>query len=178
MRQTHTPETILDTRFSDRDAVATEWDVTRRALETAELFWICTIRADGRPHLTPIVAVWLDSSIYFCTGVTEQKSVNLSRNAHVILTTGCNQWDRGLDIVVEGDAVQVTDSDLLKRLSEAWATKWDGRWQFQVCDGAFHHKAGGAAVVFSVTPTKILAFAKGKFSQTRHRFSDGDRSGQ
>jgi len=51
--------------------------------------------------------VWLDSSIYFCTGITEQKAVNLSRNVHVILTTGCNQWDRGLDIVVEGEAVQV-----------------------------------------------------------------------
>jgi Pyridoxamine 5'-phosphate oxidase len=103
MALTHTPETTLDTRFSDRGAVATEWEVTRRALETAELFWICTVRPDGRPHLTPIVAACLESSIYFCTGITEQKAVNLSRNVHVILTTGCNQWDRGLDILVEGE---------------------------------------------------------------------------
>jgi len=40
MPLTHTPETTLDTRFSDREAVATAWEVTGRALEIAELFWI------------------------------------------------------------------------------------------------------------------------------------------
>ena len=44
------PVTELDTRFSDQDAVATDWEETRRALEDAELFWISTVRADGRPH--------------------------------------------------------------------------------------------------------------------------------
>jgi hypothetical protein len=114
--------------------------------------------------------VWLDGAIHFCTGATEQKAVNLSRNPHVILTTGCNQWDRGLDVVVEGDAVQLTDNDWLERLAEAWATKWDGRWQYEARCGRFHHKGGGAALVFSVTPTKILAFVKGTFGQTRHQF--------
>ena len=68
---------VLHARFSDRDAVATDWDETRRALEDAELFWIATVRADGRPHVTPLVAVWLDYAIYFATGVGEQKAVNL-----------------------------------------------------------------------------------------------------
>jgi len=164
------PATKLDTRFSDPEAVATEWDETRRVLETAELFWISTVRSDGRPHVTPLVAVWLDGAIHFATSATEQKAVNLSRDPHVILTTGCNQWDRGLDVMVEGDAVQLTDDDMLERLATAWATKWDGRWDYEVRNGTFHHKGGGAALVFSVTPTKILAFAKGTFSQTRHRF--------
>ena len=88
----------------------------------------------------------------------------------MILTTGCNSWDRGIDIVIEGDADQVTDGDRLKRLAGAWATKWDGRWRYEARDGAFHHQPGGAALVFSVTPTKILAFGKGTFSHTRHRF--------
>jgi Pyridoxamine 5'-phosphate oxidase len=74
MALTHTPETTLDTRFSDRGAVATEWEVTRRALETAELFWICTVRPDGRPHLTPIVAAWLESSIVPSTFVRASPS--------------------------------------------------------------------------------------------------------
>ena len=140
---------------------------TRRILETAELFWISTVRADGRPHVTPLVAVWLDGAIHFCT---EQKAVNLSRNPHVILMTGCNDWDRGIDVVVEGDTVQLTDNDALKRLARAWGAKWDGRWRFEVRNGAFHHSDGGMAVVFSVMPAKVLTFAKGVFSQTRHRF--------
>ena len=164
------PETKLDKRFSDPDAVATEWAETRRLLENAELFWISTVRADGRPHVTPLVAVWLEDAIHFTTGSTEQKAVNLRVNPNVILMTGCNEWNRGLDIVVEGKAVQITDNDLLGRLADSWATKWDGRWHFEVRDGAFEHEDGGVALVFSVTATKIFAFAKGTFAQTRHRF--------
>ena len=104
------PVTAIDTRFSDPDAHATAWDETRRALESAELFWISTVRADGRPHVTPLVAVWLDGALHFTTGATEQKALNLQHDPHVILTTGCNTWDQGLDVVVEGDALEVTDN--------------------------------------------------------------------
>lgn len=165
------PNTELDMRFSDPDAVATGWEETRRVLEQAELFWISTVRADGRPHVTPLVAVWLEDALHFATGPGEQKAVNLRNNRHVILTTGCDKWEEGLDVVVEGEAVQVTDENLLERLAEAWATKWDGRWHYEVEENAFRHERGSDAVlVFSVTPTKILAFANGTFGQTRHRF--------
>lgn len=165
------PTAQLDTRFSDQDAVATDWDEVRRLLETAELFWISTVRADGRPHVTPLVAVWFEDAIHFSTGPSEQKAVNLRGNQHVILTTGRNEWDRGTDVVVEGDAVQTTDGGLLRRLAEAWARKWDGRWQYEAGREGFEHKSGrGGALVFTVTPTKILAFTKGSFSQTSYGF--------
>jgi hypothetical protein len=83
--------------------------------------------------------------------------------------TGCNRWDEGVDVVVEGDAVRVADDKMLERLAEAWASKWDGRWRFEVRDGCFHQEPG-AALVFRVAPAKILAFGKGTFSQTSHRF--------
>ena len=167
----NTAKAELDPRFSDPAAVATEWDEARRVLEAAELFWICTVRADGRPHVTPLVAVWLDGAIHFTTSDGEQKRVNLRGNQHVILMTGCNRWDDGLDVVVEGDAVRVTDEDTLRRLAKAWTTKWEGRWQFAVRDGCFHHQPGGAAMVFSVTPSKVFAHAKGDpFGATTHRF--------
>jgi pimeloyl-ACP methyl ester carboxylesterase/general stress protein 26 len=165
------PVTELNTRFSDVDAVATPWDETRRALEDAELFWISTVRADGRPHVTPLVAVWLDDAIHFATGPDEQKAVNLSINRNVTLTTGCNKWEGGVDVVVEGEAVQVTDESVLDRLAAAWATKWDGRWHYEVHDRGFRHEGGeGAVLVFAVKPAKVLAFAKGTFGQTRYRF--------
>ena len=165
------PVTTLDQRFSHPDAAATGWEQTRRALEDAELFWVTTVRADGRPHMTPLVAVWADDALHFCTGSGEQKAVNLRGNRHVILSTGSNTWDRGLDVVVEGDAVQVTDDDVLTRLAAAWTAKWDGSWQYQVRDGAFWHPGGEEPVlVFAVSPAKVLAFAKGTFSHTTHRF--------
>jgi nitroimidazol reductase NimA-like FMN-containing flavoprotein (pyridoxamine 5'-phosphate oxidase superfamily) len=171
-----TPVTTLDQRYGDPDAVATGWDETRQVLESAQVFWISTVRADGRPHVTPCAAVWLGGTLYFDTGTTQQKAINLRTNPHVILTTGCNHWDSGLDVVVEGEAVRVTDDDLLTRLAEVWATRWDGRFRFQVRDGSFHHDQdeGLEVLVFSVTPTKVLAFSRGlqngQNSHTLHRF--------
>lgn len=165
-----TPVTELDERFSEPGATATPWPDTQRALESAQLFWITTVRTDGRPHVTPLVAVYLDGVVYFSTGAEEQKRINLRTNPHVALTTGCNDWAGGLDVVVEGRAEPATDEALLQRLANAWATKWDGTWQFRVEDGVFHLPEGGTALVFGVAPRKVLAFGKRPFSHTRHRF--------
>ena len=169
------PVTTMDTRYSEPDGAVTSWEETRRILETAGIFWLSTVRADGRPHVTPVVAVWHDDALHFSTADTEQKAINLRENPHVILTTGCNHWNEGLDVVVEGDAVRVTDHDMLEQLATVWATMWDGRWHYLVRDGYFYHYdeetvLPDSILVFSVKPTKVFAFAKGRFSHTRHQF--------
>jgi hypothetical protein len=63
---------------------------------------------------------------HFTTGLGEQKAVNLAGNPQVVITTGCNRWDQGLDVIVEGAAKRVTDPTMLERLAATWATKWDG----------------------------------------------------
>lgn len=166
------PRTELDRRYSEPEASATDWADTRAILEKAELSWISTVRADGRPHVTPLVAVWLDGAAYFTTGPDEQKARNLSHNPHVVLTTGSAEWRHGTDVTVEGEARQVTDADILKQLTEAWKAKWDGRWRFQANEGGLSHENGGGALVFQVTPTKVLAFGKGGFKHTRHLFEN------
>jgi general stress protein 26 len=164
-----TPTTSLDERFSAPGTQAVSWSDTQKVLETAQIFWVTTVRPDGRPHSTPLVAVWLDDALHFCTGETEQKAHNLTTNPNVLLTTGDNGWKSGTDVVVEGAAARVTDDELLGRLAQLWREKWDGQWQFEARDGAFHH-SHGAALVFRVEPTKVLAFGKGTFTHTRHRF--------
>jgi general stress protein 26 len=160
----------LDERFSDPEASATDWNDARGVLERAQLSWITTVRDDGRPHVTPLVTVWLEGALHFCTGPDEQKSRNLERNAHVAITTGCNTWDSGLDVVVEGEAVRVTDDPTLQRLATEWSKKWDGQWHFEPRDGVFHHDGDdGEALVFAVRPHKVLAFGKSPFSHTRFR---------
>ena len=85
------PITTLDTRHGEPRGGVTPWEETRRVLETAELFWLSTVRADGRPHVTPLVAVWHDGAIHFTAEETAQKTVNLRGNPHVCLSTGSNQ---------------------------------------------------------------------------------------
>jgi len=103
------PVTRLNREYSSSGAAVTGWEETRKVLEEAELFWVSTVRTDGRPHVTPVVAVWADGAIWFSTGEGEQKFANLRANPRVVLTTGCNRWDQGLDVVVEGEAVLVTE---------------------------------------------------------------------
>jgi general stress protein 26 len=165
----HEPVTQLDERFSDPDAQPTPWANTRTKLATAQLSWITTVRTDGRPHVTPLVAVWVDDTVHFCTGPEEQKARNLASNPAVVVTTGCNQWEHGLDVVVEGEAERITHQATLERLAAAWAATWDGRWRYQVTNEGFAHPgAGGRVLVFAVRATKIIAFAKGRFSHTRY----------
>ena len=163
-----TPE--QDIRFGDPESPPTPWADVRRVLDSSELFWISTVHRDGRPHVTPLPAVWIDDRLHFCTGPAEQKAVNVAGNPRVVLTTGCNQWKQGLDVVVEGVAAQVADDSRLRELADLWRSKYQGDWDFAVKDGMFHHDDGGSAVVFEVAPTKVLAFAKGQFAQTRYRF--------
>jgi general stress protein 26 len=163
------PTTKLDTRFSSPEATAVPWSTAEAALRDAEIFWITSVRTDGRPHVAPLLAVWLDGNAYFSTGAEEQKYRNIEANNRVILTTGNNRYREGLDVVIEGEAVRTSDDALLHRLAAMWKEKFD--WTFEVRNGVFHDPEGGDAPMFEVRPSKILAFGRGdKFSQTRYRF--------
>lgn len=163
------PAAELDSRFSDPAANSTSWPEVMRILESAELYWLTTVRADGRPHVTPLIGIWQDEAMHFCTGLREQKARNLEQRQQVALTTGSNAWAKGLDVVVEGTAVRVTDRDTLRRLAEAYETKYGSDWHFDVGDGVFG-QGDDAAAVFRVEPAKVLAFAKQPHGQTTYRF--------
>jgi hypothetical protein len=165
------PLTQLDPRFSSPEATPTPWAEGRDLLEKAELYWLSTVRPNGRPHVTPLVSVWLGGAMYFCTGPTERKAKNIETNIHCVLTTGCNAIGEGLDVVVEGDAVPQTDEPTLQRVADAYASKYGQPFVYTVRDGAFWSDGGGEAVVFEIRPTKGFGFGKGDtFSQTRWRF--------
>jgi general stress protein 26 len=163
------PVTELDARYGEPDATATAWADAQRHLEAAPLYWVTTVRADGRPHTTPLLAVWHDRALYFSTGPDEQKAKNLARHRQCSLMTGSNALHEGLDLVVEGEAARVTDDGMLHRLADAWEAKYGADWHFDVHDGAFHHE-GGAAYVFEVAPTVAYGFGKNPYSHTRWRW--------
>jgi hypothetical protein len=105
-------------------------------LAAAEIYWLCTVRPEGRPHVTPLIAVWQDGALVFCTGVDECKASNLAANPACTLTTGTNALNDGTDLVVEGSAIRVTDSDRLHAVSDAYGPKYGSDWHFKVADDA------------------------------------------
>lgn len=163
-------ETRVDPDYSGENASATSWEQAERHLEAAEIFWLSTVRPEGRPHVTPLLAVWHDDVLHFCTGKDERKRRNLAANDQCILTTGCNRYAEGLDLVVEGRAARVTDDAVLRALAAAWEAKYGSDWHFDVNDGAFV-SAGHAAWVYRVEPNPAFGFDRGgPGSQTRWRF--------
>ncbi|MGH3682232.1 MAG: pyridoxamine 5'-phosphate oxidase family protein [Natronosporangium sp.] len=164
------PTPQLHEQFSEPGATARPWAEVAEVLSASEMFWLSTVRRDGRPHVTPLPAIWLDGALHFCTGAGEQKAKNLESSPHCVLTTGTNEFRSGLDVVVEGDAARVTDPARLRRLAGLWKSKLD--WDFEVVDGGFRDPDGPAqALVFGVVPSKVLSFGKGSpYSQTRYRF--------
>ncbi len=171
------PDGVLLASFSSPGAPRVPWSAVREALERAEVSWVSTVRPDGRPHVTPLLTVTADGSLFFCTGKDERKARNLESSTHVVLTTGANRLDEGMDVVVEGDAERVTDDVLLHRLAERWRCTYD--WHFTVRDGSFWDSAGGdggggEAYVFAVRPEVVFAYARGpEHTAMRWRFGPG-----
>src|ERR1700694_5855206 len=114
------PAAELHAGFSSPEATPTDWAEGRRHIDDAEVFWLSTVRPDGRPHVTPLLAVWCADAMYFCTGSDERKAKNLKRNPHCILTTGRNTLDESLDVVVEGQVTKVSDEAELKQVANTY----------------------------------------------------------
>jgi nitroimidazol reductase NimA-like FMN-containing flavoprotein (pyridoxamine 5'-phosphate oxidase superfamily) len=168
----------IDPRYGDASATAPPWADIERLLADAQLYWIITVRADGRPHAVPLVGVWHDGAFAFCTGSDEQKQRNLDVNPHVAVTTGttgADGWDRGKDVVVEGTAQRITDAESLQALANAWSAKYGADWQFEVSGQEFVEvsdsggSTAGGAWVYRVVAAKVIAFGDGH-GQTTYRF--------
>ncbi|MGW0044773.1 pyridoxamine 5'-phosphate oxidase family protein [Rhodococcus sp. NPDC003348] len=163
------PITEFDTRYSEPGTVAVSWEWGRQVLTDAELYWITTVRPDGRPHVTPLIGVWMDEALHFCTGPGERKALNLRHNPAVALTTGTNSYAEGFDVVVEGYAEPDRDVPTLLRIADAYVAKYGPQWRFEVTTDGFRG-GGGPALVYRVAPVTAFGFGKGPFNQTRWRF--------
>jgi nitroimidazol reductase NimA-like FMN-containing flavoprotein (pyridoxamine 5'-phosphate oxidase superfamily) len=172
------PTGKIDSRYGDPSVTAPPWEDIEALLRSAQLYWIITVRTDGRPHAVPLVGVWYDGTFAFCTGSDEQKQRNLDANHQVAVTTGTtgvNGWDSGKDVVVEGMAQRVTDSDALQALADAWFAKYGEDWKFEVRGQEFVElsqsggSTAGGARVYRVAPAKVIAFGD-SHGQTTYRF--------
>ncbi|WP_280361801.1 pyridoxamine 5'-phosphate oxidase family protein [Nocardia wallacei] len=163
---------VLSRPYSSPDAHATPWSATLAVIGAAEVFWLTTVRADGRPHVTPLLATWSLDGLCFTTGGQERKALNLEHNPHCALTTGTNSLT-GMDVVIEGVASQVDSGSEreqavtdFERKYGAHLTAPDGTWY-----GLGKAVVAGDVRLYRVAPTVGFAFGKlPTSSQTRYRW--------
>ncbi len=82
---------------------------------------LATTRPDGRPHLMPIWAIWLDGhGVVFATAITSVKSKNLLREPYAVF-----YFERDHDnLVVEGRC-EIVELDDLPGFVDSYNEKYD-----------------------------------------------------
>lgn len=123
------------------------WRAMEVRLGRESEIWFATVRADGRPHLTPLWFIWLDEKVYICTGSDTQKFANMRHNQSVALSL----VDPSNVVIIEGEA-HVAARELIDKLAEYFFNKYE--WDFRYDESASWQ-------LIEVTPFKILAWGDG-----------------
>ena len=100
------------------------WSWVGERMERSRNYWICSVRADGRPHAVPVWGVWLAEALHFGTNPASVKGRNLLRDPRV--TVHLESGDEC--VVLEGVAeTQVEpDREHFERVADAYEHKYGG----------------------------------------------------
>lgn len=88
---------VMTIENADQQAMAGATGPVQRLAEERNA-WLCTLRRDGPPHVTPIWFVWFDDAFWLCSNSDSVKARNARRDARVALAL--EDGDR--PIVAEG----------------------------------------------------------------------------
>src|SRR5437868_14690196 len=76
------------------------WSWARERLERSHDYWVATVGADGRPHVSPVWGVWIDDALWFSCSPGSRKARNLAADPRCTATT-----DNALEpVILEGRA--------------------------------------------------------------------------
>jgi hypothetical protein len=140
------------------------WAVER--LEAAPIYWVASVRPNGRPHVTPIWGVWVDGAFWMEGGAETRRFKNLAHNPATVVTV-----ERGDDaVILEGDAerVMTLDDGLVKKLQAGYA-KYKATHGYEPEPEGWQD--GG---IWAVRPRKVLAWSQFPRDATRWTFHDSD----
>ena len=142
------------------DGQPTKWGKVEQRLkkpEPEQTYWLTTLRPNGRPHVMPVLGLWLDGAFVFITGAGTRKGKNLASDARCVIA-GSTRALPSIDVVLEGDARRVTDEPNLRRIVDAFGTIG---WPLEVGDGAVEGPNAPSAgpppyAVFEIKPTRAF----------------------
>jgi hypothetical protein len=97
------------------------WSHVEQRLESARNYWLATTRPDGRPHVKPLWAVWVDDALYFDGAPTTRWARNLATNPAATV-----HLESGEDVVILEGTVEdlTTDAELGARVAAAYSAKY------------------------------------------------------
>jgi len=107
--------------ISESTAGLLPWSWAQERLENSRNYWVATSHLDGRPHLMPVWAVWLDDALYFSTARTSRKARNLFANPNCSVST-----EHGNEaVILEGAVAHEENHAALRPAWAAYKAKYD-----------------------------------------------------
>ncbi len=155
-------------------AAPLEWSRALKQLEAGPsgTFWLATTSPDGRPHVAGIGALWVDGKIYVVTGSGTRKGRNLAANPNCVLSVSLT----GVDLVIEGRAIRITDRPTLLRLAKRYADQgWPASVSGEALTAEYSAPSAGPPPwnLYVVRPTTAFGVASAEpFGATRWQFEN------
>ena len=139
------------------------WSWAEERLTKSHDYWVATVRADGRPHLMPVWAIW-DSErecLWFTSSVGSRKVLNVAADPRCVLATE----DAGNPVIVEGVGEIVRDPESIARVIALMNAKYETDYTIESLDPAVNS-------CFVVRPRWAFGIMHGDFagSPTRWEF--------
>lgn len=143
------------------------WEHASQRLQAALIYWVGTVRPNGRPHTSPIWGVWLENKLYFDGSAMARRSQNIAQNPAVAIHI--ESGGDGKEVVMlEGDAFRVLgvdfDLDYRKRLSAAYIAKYGDEGYKPEPDQWDEHG------IYEIRPRTVIAWTTFNVDPTRWRF--------
>ncbi len=141
-------------------AETTPWETAERRIanpEESRTCWLATTRPDGRPHLMPVIAFWVDGAMHIVAGEGTRKARNIAADGRCVIATGSTTLP-SLDIVIEGRAEALTDPDVVRHLAEFLQ---NNNWPLEAKGDKVYGPHGPTAgpppyTIFRIVPTRVF----------------------
>jgi hypothetical protein len=145
------------------------WEHVNELLTNALNYWIATTSQDGRPHVRPVWAGWVDNTLYFDGSPQTGWGRNIIRDPRISVQVEVGDNAVIVEGVV-GDLPKVSE-ELAEKLLASFRPKYMAHFNYDHTGEAEGWKERG---MFIMKPTKILAWNVGRFSTspTRWRFEE------
>ncbi len=109
---------VFPTGYVDRPTHFLTWEWVASRLTEAKHYWLCSVRADGRPHVVPRWCVFVEGRIYYDGSPETRHARNIEKNPYVSV-----HLESGSEaIILEGiaRAAGKPSPELGKKLSQAY----------------------------------------------------------
>jgi hypothetical protein len=138
----------------------TSWAIAQARLvnpEQPRTCWLATTRPDGRPHLMPVIGIWMDGAMHVVAGEGTQKARNIAGDDRCVIAMGSTTLP-SLDIVIEGRAEPITDAAAVRHVTEFLN---ENNWPLEARGDKVYGPHGPTAgpppyTIFRIVPSRVF----------------------